>query len=272
LLALGSQSRREAVPGSDVDSAIVWYGDVDEETARPYLHGLAGDVTVGLEACGVRVDAHGASASNVLFVRSLESWQRVAASWIEHPTREQALMLVSVFVDGRPVWGVHSGNPLSETFRAARARPELLRLLARFALAHRPPTGFLRGLVVEHDGEHRGQLDLKHGGLLPIVDLARWAGMAAGVTSASTLERLRAAGDAGTLPSAKARTLEDAFELFSELRMEHQVEQLQAGCGPDDHVDPNELSQLTRAHLKEAFRSVASLQRRIATELKPGVR
>jgi len=271
-LALGSQSRREATPGSDVDSAMVWYGGVGEEAIRPYLHALAGEVTAGLQACGISIDAHGATASNVLFVRSVESWQRVASSWIKHPTREQALMLVSVLVDGRPVWGVHSGNPLSETFRSAQARPALLHLLARFALVHRPPTGFLRGLVVEHDGEHRGQLDLKNGGLLPVVDLARWAGMAAGVTSASTLERLRAAGNAGTLPMANVRTLEDAFELFSELRMTHQVEQLQAGHEPDDYLNPDELSPLTRAHLKEAFRSVASLQKRIAAELNLGVR
>ena len=271
-LALGSQSRREATPGSDADSAIVWYGDVAEEQVRPYLHALARDVVKGLGECGVRVDSHGASASDVLFVRSLESWQKVARSWIEHPTREQALILVSVLVDSRPVWGIHSGAPVSDTFRAARARPELLHLLARFALAHRPPTGFLRGLVVEHDGEHRGRLDLKRGGLLPVVDLARWAGMAAGVTSASTLERLRAAGAAGTLPAADVHTLEDAYELFTELRMEHQVGQLRAGLEPDDHLDPRDLSDLTRSYLKEAFRAVASVQKRIAAELSLGVR
>lgn len=271
-LALGSQSRREATPGSDVDSAMVWYGDAREEVIQPYLQALAGEVATGLGECGIRVDSHGATASEVLFARSIASWQRVARVWLEHPTREQALMLVSVLVDSRPVWGIHSGNPMSDTFREARARPELLHLLARFALSHRPPTGFLRGLVVEHDGEHRGRLDLKNGGLLPIVDLARWAGMAAGVTSASTLERLRAAGDAGTLPMANVRTLEDAFELFTELRMEHQVEQLQAGVEPDDHLDPDALSQLARAHLKEAFRAVASVQKRIAAELSLGVR
>ena len=271
-LALGSQSRREATPGSDVDSAIVWYGDVPEETVRPYLHELATEVSRGLGECGIRLDSHGASASDLLFVRSIESWQRVARSWIEDPTREQALILVSVLVDSRPVWGIHSGNPLSDTFRSARSRPELLHLLARFALSHRPPTGFLRGLVVEHDGEHRGRLDLKNGGLLPIVDLARWAGMAAGVTSAATLERLRAAGEAGTLPTANVRTLEDAFELFTELRMEHQVEQLQAGIEPDDHLNPDDLSQLARAHLREAFRAVASVQKRIAAELSLGMR
>ena len=231
-LALGSQSRREATPGSDIDSAIVWYGDVDEQTVRPYLHALAREVAAGLERCGIRVDSHGATASDVLFVRSLESWTKVARGWIERPTAEQALILVSVLVDSRPVWGVHSGAPVSDTFRAASSRPQLLHLLARFALSHRPPTGFLRGLVVEHDGEHRGRLDLKSGGLLPVVDLARWAGMAAGVTSASTLERLRAAGDAGTLPAGDVRTLEDAFELFTELRMEHQVEPAQSGTRP----------------------------------------
>jgi CBS domain-containing protein len=271
-LALGSQARREATPGSDADSAIVWYGDVREELVRPYLHALAREVVKGLEACGIRVDSHGATASDVLFVRSLESWRRVALDWIERPTREQALILVSVLVDSRPVWGVHSGAPVSDTFRAASSRPELLHLLARFALSHRPPTGFLRGLVVEHDGEHRGRLDLKRGGLLPVVDLARWAGMAAGVTSASTLERLRAAGDAGTLPAADVHTLEDAFELFSELRMEHQVGQLRAGVEPDDHLNPDELSALTRSYLKEAFRAVASVQRRVAAELSLGVR
>jgi len=271
-LALGSQSRREATPGSDADSAIVWYGDVAEQAVRPYLHDLARQVTEGLSACGIRVDEHGATAADVLFVRSLESWQKVARSWIERPTREQALILVSVLVDSRPVWGIHSGAPVSNTFREARLRPELLHLLARFALSHRPPTGFLRGLVVEHDGEHRGRLDIKRGGLLPVVDLARWAGMAAGVTSASTLERLRAAGDAGTLPAGDVRTLEDAFELFSELRMEHQVGQLRAGRDPDDHLNPKDLSALTRSYLKEAFRAVASVQKRIAAELSLGVR
>jgi len=271
-LALGSQSRREATPGSDVDSAIAWHGDADELVVRPALHRLARSVIGELERHGMRPDSHGATASDVLFVRSVESWQRVARSWIEDPTREKALILVSVLVDSRPVWGIHRGTPLTDTFRDAREHPQLLRLLARLALSHRPPTGFMRGLVLEHDGEHRGRLDLKHGGLLPIVDLARWAGMAAGVTSASTAERLRAAGAAGSLAAADARTLHEAHELFTELRLEHQVEQLRAGLKPDDHLDPRELSPLTRSHLKEAFRAVSSVQKGLAAELDLGVR
>ena len=271
-LALGSQARREATPSADLDSAIVWFGDVAEAEIRPYLHAVATTAVAGLEKCGFRPDEHGASASNVLFVRSVESWQRAARSWISDPTQEKALILVSVLVDSRPVWGIHTGTPVADTFRLAPDNPALLRLLARFALSHRPPTGFFRGLVVEHSGEHRGRLDLKHGGVIPIVDLARWAGMAAGVTSASTSERLRAAGEAGTLSAADAHTLQDAFDLVSGLRVQHQVRQLRAGLEPDDFVDPATLSALTRSHLREAFRAVASIQKHVASELTVGIR
>jgi CBS domain-containing protein len=271
-LALGSQARREAVPGSDVDSAIVWFDGASDERARPYLQSIGAEVVAGLEACGLRGDAQRVTASDALVVRSLESWQRAVRSWLEHPGQEQALILVSVFVDSRPVWGIHMGTPLADTFAAAPRNEVLLRLLARFALVNRPPTGFLRGLVVEHSGEHRGELDLKHGGLLPIADLARWAGMAAGLTSASTRERLWAAAEAGTLARPDAQTLEDALDLIGELRLAHQVEQLRAGARPDDYVDPNRLSDLTRSHLKEAFRAIASVQKRLSAELALGVR
>ena len=270
-LALGSQARREALPSSDVDSAIVWFGSHADEEIRPRLHAIATTVVEGLEACGLNADTHGATASDPLFVRSLESWQRVVRSWIEDPTQEKALILTSVLVDSRPVWGVHTGTPVADTFRLAPSNPALLRLLARFALSHRPPTGFFRGLVVDSSGEHRGQLDLKQGGVIPIIDLARWAGMAAGVTSASTTERLRAAAGAGILSEGDARTLEDAFVLITALRVEHQVGQLRAGRPPDDHVDPARLSSLTRSHLKEAFRAVASIQRRVGSHLSFGV-
>ena len=96
----------------------------------------------------------------------------------------------------------------------------------------------------------------------------RWAAMSAGVTCTSTAERLRVAGEAGTLPSADALTLLEAHELIVGLRVEHQVEQLRAGQPPDDYIDPATLSPLTRSHLKEAFRAVAAVQKRVAAELQ----
>jgi len=277
--ALGSLARREAVPSSDVDSALAWEGDIDAPDVAGYLGRVTRAVDEGLRACGMSPDAHGASAANPVFARSLASWQRAARSLSEDPTQEKALILVSVITDSRPVWssgglaggGLAGGGGLWEA-RSSPEHPQLLRLLARFALSFRPPTGFLRDFVVEHSGERRGQLDIKHGGMIPIVDLARWAGMAAGVASASTLERLRAAEAAGTMESAEARTLIEAFGFIFSLRLDHQVEQLRRGQPPDDFIDPKMLNPLARSYLREAFRAVASVQASLSAELSLGVR
>jgi CBS domain-containing protein len=221
-------------------------------------------------------DEHGASAANPIFARSLASWRRAARSLSEDPTQEKALILVSVLADSRPVWSsgaaVAGGAATVGGLWEGQPTPGLLRLLARFALSFRPPTGFLRDFVVEHSGERRGQLDIKHGGMIPIVDLARWAGMAAGVASASTRERLRAAEAAGTMDSAEAQTLTEAFGFIFSLRLDHQVEQLRRGEEPDDFIDPKTLNPLARSYLREAFRAVASVQANLSAELSLGVR
>jgi CBS domain-containing protein len=282
--ALGSLARREAVPSSDVDSALAWQDEGVGPAAGDYLMRVARAVDEGLRACGVQPDAHGASASNPLFARSLASWRAAARDLSEDPTREKGLILVSILTDSRPLWAsgtsaggpgaerTAAGTPVADTLWQARGHPDLLRLLAMFALSFRPPTGFLRDFVVEHSGERRGQLDIKHGGLIPIVDLARWAGMAAGAPSGSTVERLRAAEAAGTLEGPEARTLMEAFGFIFSLRLDHQVEQLRRGEKPDDFIDPKTLNPLARSYLREAFRAVASVQSGLANELSLGVR
>ncbi|MGO9194240.1 MAG: putative nucleotidyltransferase substrate binding domain-containing protein [Streptosporangiaceae bacterium] len=274
--ALGSLARHEAVPSSDVDSALAWGDEGSGPEARDvagYLSRVTLAVDEGLRACGMSPDAHGASAANPLFARSLASWHRAARSLSEDPTQEKALILVSVITDSRPVWSTQ-GSVATGLWEARPYpdHPDLLRLLARFALSFRPPTGFLRDFVVEHSGQRRGQLDIKHGGLIPIVDLARWAGMAAGIASASTLERLRAAEAAGTMESPEARTLMEAFGFIFSLRLDHQVEQLRRGQAPDDFIDPKTLNPLARSYLREAFRAVASVQANLSAELSLGVR
>ena len=278
--ALGSLARREAVPSSDVDSALAWEGagngpgngpgNGQGAEAKGYVGRVARAVDEGLRACGMSPDEHGASAANPIFARSLASWHRAARRLSEDPTQDKALILVSVLTDSRPAWS-SDGAPGGGLWEGPPT-PDLLRLLARFALSFRPPTGFLRDFVVEHSGERRGQLDLKHGGMIPIVDLARWAGMTAGVASASTQERLRAAAAAGTMTSVEAATLTEAFGFIFSLRLDHQIEQLRRDQAPDDFIDPKTLNPLARSYLREAFRAVASVQANLAAELSLGVR
>jgi CBS domain-containing protein len=282
--ALGSLARREVAPSSDIDSAIAWQdggdpadsGNPADPAVPAYLARVAAAVQGGLTACGIRSDANGVTASNPLFARSTASWRAVAHDLAVDPAKEQAPILVSVVADSRPVWATGACSPVTGALWGEHGRPaappRLLRLLARLALSYRPPTGFFRDFVVEHSGERKGLLDIKHGGLTPIVDLARWAGMTAGVATASTRERLRAAEAGGVLDGPAVRTLCEAFDFIFALRLDHQARQLRAGRAPDDYIDPKTLNPLTRSHLRSAFRAVASVQTGLANELAFGIR
>jgi CBS domain-containing protein len=266
-LATGSFGRFEPFPSSDVDSALAWDGPDDDPELRRTMVTLAEHVLAGLEACGFRPDTKGAVASNPLFARSIDEWERAARSWVEQPDRDRGLILLSVVVESDPVWGETAvAEHLASVFARTPDRERMLQRLAAAALSERPPTGFLRNFVLDPTGERRRALDIKRRGLLPIEGLARWSGLAARVSAASTRARLKASLEAGTLRPDHVAILRDAFDLFSALRMEHQVEQLRAGEEPDDLIAPKRLAPLTRTSLKEAFRAVARVQRVIALE------
>jgi CBS domain-containing protein len=57
---------------------------------------------------------------------------------------------------------------------------------------------------------------------------------------------------------------------MAQLRMDHQVAQLEAGTSPDEYVDPKDLDALTRQHLREAFRLVAAAQKTLRKALDAG--
>ena len=267
-LALGSAARREVFPSSDQDSAIAWRGDGDDPAVREPLSRLATEVVQALEQCGIKRCPHGAVAAKPLFLRSEGAWRAAAQSWLDDPTQEKALILVSIVSDGRAVWTPEPGwKTIEGAFAEARRHPQLLRRLGLFALSQRPPTGFFRDFVVAHDGERRGTLDIKQGGLVPVVDLARWAAMSAGANESSTPARIAAAERAGSLDRRTASTLQVAFELFTDLRMEHQIDALRRGAVPNDAIDPKTLAPLTRRYLKDAFRAVADVQRGLAGQL-----
>jgi CBS domain-containing protein len=269
-LALGSLARREATPSSDVDSALSWAGTGDDPEDRAYLARITAAVAVGLAAGGLAPDEHRVSASDPLFARPLASWDTAAAHLVTHPYEEKAPLIASVLLDCRPVWGDETWQSVTGRLVAGAGESGMLRAMLRIALAHHLPTGFFRDFVVESGGQRRGLLDLKRGGILPIVDLARWAGLAAGVGSASTSQRLEAAAAAGVLNTADAKTLLEAFDVVREVRMSHQIEQLEAGEPADDFIRPAWLSSIGRAQLKEAFRAVAGVQRGLAAELQIG--
>jgi CBS domain-containing protein len=279
-MSLGSHGRREPVPSSDVDSGMAWRDvpDPDPISAEPrrhlasmrtseYMHGIAAHVADCVRVVGWRLDPHGVTASGAFSASSIEDWERCIKGWLTHPSDNRVLIATSIVLDGRIIRGPERGLDVKKLLFETGDRTTMERWMLRLALAAKPPTGFMRDIVVEGSGEQRGTFDIKVGGLLPIVDLARYAALKGDVRVTSTLARLHAGRDQGVLEATEARILEEAYELFSALRLDHQVTQLERGRRPDNRLDPKQLDPLTRRYLRDAFREVAAVQRSLAGDL-----
>ncbi len=262
-LALGSAARQEQAIRTDQDHALAFEGPA---AAAPYLAKLAEIVTAGLEAGGIARCKADVMATNPALRLPLEAWVHRFEAWMREDGPMGSEQLSIVF-DFRQVTGALEAEPaLDEAMRRAVERPAFLRHLTRRALDDRPPTGFVRDLVVEPRGEHAGTVDVKRRGITIVSNLARAHAIGHGVVAKRTIARLRGAEAAGAVDAETRQGLEEAFRFLWEVRLRHHVERYRAGLELDDFVDPHELGSVARQGLKEAFRIVARAQKQLALE------
>jgi CBS domain-containing protein len=162
----GSEGRMEQTLLSDQDNALVYRDDTPEAAA--WCGALAGRVVGGLLAAGIPRCAGGYMATN--WHRPLAGWEALFRSWIGTPD-PQAMLSAANFFDFRAVHGDLPLDPLEDLLRLAGREKLFLAHLAKAAVGQGAPLGLLR-----HIREEEGGVDLKKGGLLPIVSLARLYG------------------------------------------------------------------------------------------------
>lgn len=270
-LASGSQARFEQTGVSDQDNCMILDDSYDEAKHGEYFSALAKYIADGLNAAGYVYCPGEMMATTDKWRQPLSVWKKYFRGWIEEP-EPMALMLSSVFFDLRPV---HGETALFDELQAlilekARANRLFIAHMVGNALKHEPPLGFFRNFVLIRGGEHDHQLDLKHAGVVPIVDIARIYALEGGIAEVNTLDRLRTESDARVLSEQGTRDLVDAYEFIAGTRLKHQAAQIREGVKPDNFLTPDELSQFERSNLKDAFSVVKTIQSALANAYGAG--
>ena len=101
--------------------------------------------------------------------KPLAVWRQLFEKWIKLP-EPQALLDAAIFFDFRVVAGNLSLKSLDEIISTAKSERRFLSHMLNGAMAFKPPLGFFNRLRSEH-----GKIDLKMGGIAPLVALAREA-------------------------------------------------------------------------------------------------
>ena len=259
-LACGSQGRQEQTGVSDQDNCLM-IDDAATEADMDYFARLVKIVSDGLNACGYVYCPGDMMATNPQWRQRTSVWRGYFRRWVQSPD-PMAQMLSSVMFDLRPIGGTASlyTELQAEVLEMAAKNSIFVAHMISNSLKHTPPLGLLRGFATIRSGEYKNHIDLKHNGVVPVVDLGRIYALIGQLPAVNTRARLEAAAEAGVISASGARDLIEAYDLIAQTRLEHQARRVKGGEKPDNFIAPSELSDFERSHLRDAFVVVRTMQ------------
>ncbi|MCW8108188.1 DUF294 nucleotidyltransferase-like domain-containing protein [Alteromonas ponticola] len=270
-IAMGSMAREEQLLVTDQDNGIILSNDFVEKQHDTYFAELAHFVCDGLDKCGYPYCKGDIMATNKKWRQPLSQWQSYFKEWIEHPTPE-SLLNSNIFFDLSGVFGkLEWAEELNRFVQlSAYKYPRFLASMTRNALRRTPPLGFFKDFVMESDGRHSKSIDMKKRGTSPISDLVRIHALEVGSLATNTNSRLQDVIRAQILPNGRGEDLRDAMELIAMVRIRHQAMDVNQGIQPDNNIEPDNLSEFERKHLKDAFEVVTNAQRYLKFRYQAG--
>jgi CBS domain-containing protein len=266
-LVFGSEGRLEQTFSTDQDNGLIFVPPEPEaaEAMRAAFLPFAKAVNDALHHCGFERCRGNIMASNPQWCLSDAEWRARFAHWLEEPEPE-ALLHGTVFFDFRPLYG--SFEPVDRLrawlTQAAPRHARFLRLLSEQAVDVAPPIGWAGQLTYDRNKDFPHTIDLKAQGARLFMDPARIWALQYGIWATNTADRLRAAGAALDRSVADTAADIEAFHLIQRFRIHQQLQTKD----PDavNRVDPDDLNELHRLMLKEAFKQAKRLQARLRAQ------
>jgi len=268
-LLMGSEGRREQTFRTDQDNAIIYADPDGREQAREaelYFGEFARRAIDHLVNCGYPLCPGDIMARNPRWCQPYSVWCRYFENWISAP-EPQELLNVMIFFDFRSGYGDASlARNLRDHLNSMTRRQEIyLMHLARDCIAGRVPLSFFKSFMVEKNGEHKNELDIKRQGLVPFVNFARVMALKHGVSETNTLARLNVLKEDGHISRDLWAAASEGYELQMQLRLVHQLYQIENGMIPDNYINPANLTELEKRMLKDAFSVIERLQANLKT-------
>ncbi|MPY70647.1 MAG: CBS domain-containing protein [Alphaproteobacteria bacterium] len=274
-IVMGSGGRGESYlfPDQDNGFIIADYPDSEHDRIDGFFLGLADRMTAALDAAGFPLCSGGVMATNPLWRKTLTQWREQTAIWARRRS-PAAVRLADIFFDFQAVCGDDALAAMLRRHVTGLMRgniaflQEVMRDQARYGTA----LGLFGRLRRDRaPGPYRGQVDLKRGGTLALVNAVRLLALREGIAVTPTHARIAALRGTGVLDADDADEISAAFRLMSMLVLRRQVEQAAAGARPGNHIPPSWLTRRERRGLLDALRVVDRLRDRVAGELSGNV-
>jgi CBS domain-containing protein len=267
LIVMGSEGRGEQIMKTDQDNAIIYRDGLVWAQMQEVMNRFSEQLMeFGYPPCPGNI-----MVSNPEWVNSLGDWTQKMSAWSVSWT-EQDQMNLAIAVDAKPV----AGNPAlfkaarNWFFKSLRNNDAFFSNFAKVALEFNTPLTFFGNL------KDRGQLDVKKGGIFPIVHGVRTMALEHKILVTNTFKRLEALVEVGAMTDKHSKDLTEALGLFIQLRLRQQIkraEEQEAGVDlTPNTLDLQTMNKMERDLLRDAFHIVKGFKKHLELHYHLGSR
>lgn len=259
LVVMGSEGRGEQIMKTDQDNAIIHRDGL----VWPEMQNVLNKFSTTLIEFGFPPCPGNIMVSNPQWVKSLGGWTKMMGDWAQTCDGE-ALMNLAIAVDAKPV----AGNPAifkasrNWFMRYLRNNDVFFSHFARASVEFDTPLTFFGNL------KEKGELDIKKGGIFPIVHGVRTLALEHRVKATNTFKRIEALVEMGQLQEKHGREMSEALSLFIQLRLRQQIKRMDKSDNGLDQT-PNiielaSLDKMERDLLRDALHIVKGFKKHLA--------
>lgn len=217
LIVLGSEGRGEQILKTDQDNALIIKDGLD----IPNLPSIMDTLTHTLQQLGYPLCPGKVMVNNPEWVKHSTEWKKTLSSWISAARAEQ-VMKIAIVADAHAVAGNRSLlTPVKNFLIENMANQEvILTEFTRPALSFSLPLTLFGNVKSSKEG-----VDIKAGGIFPIVHGIRALSLEYAIEETNTFDRLVALQGKKVLEKETAENLSEALKLFLKLRLSQQLSQ-----------------------------------------------
>ena len=268
LVVMGSEGRAEQILRTDQDNALIISDDcsISEEKLREFTHLFTETlVDFGFPRCEGNI-----MVSNPYWCRKQSDFKELIYEWVNSPSGDN-FMNIAIFYDALCVSGdIEIIKELKNyLFKISSNSQSFYTNFARVINSFDVPLGFFDGFVFNSkDEKHKDEIDIKRGGIFIIVQGIRSLSIQNRVLNTNTIKRINSLKELKVLDDESAKELIMAFNILNSLKLKASLEKLDKKEKIDNFVNPNKLTIMEKDLLKESFKIVNKLKKRLENHFK----
>jgi signal-transduction protein with cAMP-binding, CBS, and nucleotidyltransferase domain len=270
MIVLGSSGRGENFLFPDQDNGFILdeYPNDRHNEIDAFFIEVADRTTQRLAEVGIPLCRGYVMATNPLWRKTLPQWIAQTTQWFQKRIYFM-VQLSDIFFDLHPVYGegVLARSLRRHVLHLIQNSPAYLQAMFETEGDRHVALGLFGGLRKERDNPtHRGKINLKHGGLMPLVGSVRLLSLKQGFDSTPTLDRITRLHELGVLDEEEVDNLRAAFDQITEFLLRQQLRDFRAGRGVSNFVPPSGLTGRERRLLVNSLKAIDSLQKKVRME------